>query len=71
MKLHEAIEKVLIEKGKPMTTIEIADELNNNKYYTKKDNSLITPYQIHGRTKNFIQIFNRDSTTVSLINKSI
>lgn len=70
MTLHEAIEKVLIQKGRSMTTIEIANELNEKKYYEKRDKSIITPYQIHGRTKNYTNIFNRNGSTVSLIKPS-
>ena len=64
--LHEAIEKLLRQKGCPMTTTEIANELNKNKWYQKKDNSAIAAFQIHGRTKNYSSIFNRNGATVSL-----
>ena len=37
MTLHEAIIKLLKEKGTPMTTTEIANALNENKWYLKKD----------------------------------
>jgi hypothetical protein len=71
MTLHEAIEKLLQQKGRPMTTTEIASELNNSKWYQKKDGSLILPFQIHGRTNNYLNIFNRDGSTVSLADKSL
>lgn len=64
--LHEAIEQLLRQTGRSMTTTEIANALNKTKAYTKKDGSAITPYQIHGRTKNYPQLFNRRSTLVSL-----
>ncbi len=67
MTLHEAIEKLLRQTGRPMTTQQIADDLNKNAWYKKKDGSKITPYQIHGRTKNYPNIFYREGTTVSLI----
>lgn len=66
MTLHEAIEKLLRQTGRPMTTTGIANELNKNKWYQKKDNSTIDPFQIHGRTKNYPNIFNRNGSTVSL-----
>ncbi len=50
-----------------MTTSEIAYELNKNKWYQKKDGSEIQPFQIHGRTRNYPQLFNRNGSTVSLI----
>src|SRR5688572_15643778 len=67
MTLHAAIEKLLREKGRPMTTQEIADCLNKNKWYQKKDGSKISDFQIHGRTRNYPQIFDRKGSTVSLI----
>ncbi len=75
MTLHEAIIQLLTQHGSPMTTTEIAKALNKNGWYKKKDGSIITPFQIHGRTKNYAQYFDRDGTTVSLrgqsANKSI
>lgn len=70
MTLHEAIEKLLKEKNRPMTTTEIARELNQNNWYQKKDGSSIEPFQIHGRTKNYSQIFVRNGSTVSLNGQS-
>ena len=36
MTLHEAIEKLLKQKKRPMTTTEIANELNKKKWYIQK-----------------------------------
>jgi len=69
MTLHEAIEKLLIEVGSSMTTDEIANKLNENRWYTKKDQSLITAYQILGRVKNYPHMFVRDGKIVSLRDK--
>ena len=71
MTLHEAIEQLLKQIGRQMTTKEIADDLNKNKWYVKKDGSKITDFQIHGRTKNYPQYFNRDGSTVSLAGQGI
>ncbi len=73
MTLHEAIVKVLQAKNRAMTTQEIADELNRNTWYQKKDKSTITAYQIHGRTKSsgsYTHLFERNGTTVSLADKA-
>lgn len=70
MTLHEAIERLLKQTGRSMTTTEIANELNKNQWYQKKDGSAIDTFQIHGRTKNYHKIFNRNSTTVSLVKPS-
>jgi hypothetical protein len=66
MKLHEAIEKLLSDQKRPMSTTEIADHLNRTQWYQKKDKSQITDFQIHGRTKNYPQLFSRNGTIVSL-----
>ncbi len=66
MTLHDAIEKLLRQTGRSMTTTEIAAALNKNQWYQKKDGSAITGFQIHGRTRNYSQVFNRDGSTVSL-----
>ena len=71
MTLHESIEKLLRQTGRPMTTQQIADELNKNGWYQKKDGSAIQAFQIHGRTKNYAMIFNRNGSTVSLIGQTI
>jgi hypothetical protein len=67
MTLHEAIRVVLEDADRPMTTREIAAELNRRGLYAKKDGSEITDFQVHGRTKNYPQLFRREGTTVSLI----
>ncbi|MBZ0247438.1 MAG: winged helix-turn-helix domain-containing protein [Cyclobacteriaceae bacterium] len=66
MKLHDAISQVLMEHKGPMTTSEIADALNKNGLYVKKDGSPITAFQIHGRTRNYPHLFDRDGSLVSL-----
>ena len=66
MTLHEAIEKLLKEKGRSMTTSEITDELNDNQWYTKGNGSKICEFQVHGRTRNFTRLFKRYGTRVSL-----
>ncbi len=71
MTLHDAIEKLLQQTGRPMTTIEIATGLNAKQWYSKKDHSLINSYQIHGRTKSYPQLFNRHGSIVSLAGKKI
>lgn len=71
MTLHAAIEKLLLQKEHPMTTQQIADELNKNNWYQKKDGSKIIAFQIHGRTKNYATIFNRKGATVSLVGQKL
>lgn len=70
MTLHDAIVKILISVGRPMTTSEIANELNKNMWYQKKDASIIDPFQIHGRTRKYPNLFNRNGSTVSLVGQT-
>ncbi|MCU0388968.1 MAG: HTH domain-containing protein [Chitinophagaceae bacterium] len=67
MTLHDAIQQLLRQQGRPMTTKEIADALNKNKWYVKKDQSIIASSQIDLRTRNYSGLFQRNGTTVSLI----
>jgi len=66
MTLHEAIAEILREAGHPMTTAEIAAQVNRRRSYTKKDGTPVTAYQIHGRTKNYDRLFTRNRTLVGL-----
>ena len=71
MTLHEAIVKVLSTKPRAMSTQEIAVELNRNKWYVKKDKSTIEAFQIHGRTRNYAHLFDRNGSMVALKNQTI
>lgn len=66
MTLHEAIQALLQETQRPMSTTEIAKEINTRGSYTKRDGSPITAFQIHGRTRNYPQYFERNGSTVTL-----
>ncbi len=66
MTLHEAIVQLLKTENRSMTTQQIADELNRTKAYQKRDGSLISDYQIHGRTRKYPHLFDRDGSLVSL-----
>ena len=54
-----------------MMTQQIADELNKNGWYQKKNGSIIQAFQIHGRTRNYANIFARNGSIVSLIGRSV
>lgn len=68
MTLHEAIQALLEETQRPMSTTEIANEINARGSYTKRDGSPVTAFQIHGRTRNYPQYFERNGSTVTLTN---
>jgi hypothetical protein len=67
VKLHEEIDAILRKHGGGwMTTQGIADAVNRRGRYTKRDGSAVTPYQVHGRTKNYPHLFDRDGSRVRL-----
>lgn len=68
MKLHEAIIKLFKESHKEcMTFQEIANELNRNGWYKKKDKSPIEANQIRARVRKYPQLFKPiDSSHVML-----
>jgi len=67
MVLHEAMVKLLQQTGQPMTTQQIADELNKNGWYKKKNGSKIIAYQIFGRAENYPHLFTRNGSMISLL----
>jgi hypothetical protein len=65
--LHEEIARILREEGNYWTTTEeIAGKVNAAGNYHKKDRSAVTAFQIHGRTKNYPHLFERDGSRVRL-----
>lgn len=67
--LHEEIGAILKANGNRwMTTSEIAFEVQQRCNYKKRDGtSDVTPYQVHGRTKNYPHLFERDGSRVRLL----
>ncbi|OAZ45757.1 hypothetical protein A9Z40_01255 [Microbacterium arborescens] len=66
MTLHYAIEAALSEAGRAMTTAELAELVNIGGLYKKRDGSPVTPFQIHGRTRKYPQLFSKAGSTISL-----
>jgi hypothetical protein len=65
--LHEELRAILEEHGNPwMSTASLADEVNRRGRYHKGDGSDVTDFQVHGRTRNYTAIFERDGTRVRL-----
>jgi len=64
--LHAEIIAILIENGDGwMTTKEIAKAVKQRGIYKKRDGtSDVTPFQVHGRTKNYPNLFERDRSRV-------
>jgi hypothetical protein len=61
--LHDEILQIVEARGQ-MTTREIAAAVNERGNYIKRDGSLITDFQVHGRTKNYPHLFARDGQLV-------
>ncbi|SFN53767.1 GIY-YIG nuclease family protein [Salegentibacter flavus] len=66
MTLHAAIEQVLAQGKRMMTPVEIADSLNKNSWYSKKDGSAIKSSQIGARVKNYPHLFRKEGSLISL-----
>ncbi|MBI6117953.1 GIY-YIG nuclease family protein [Salegentibacter maritimus] len=66
MTLHAAIEQVLTQEKRKMTPVEIADALNRNSWYSKKDGSVIKSSQIGARVKNYPHLFRKEGSLISL-----
>ena len=63
--LHEEIQNILIANDNVwMATHEIAAQVNLRGRYRKKDDSEVADFQIHGRTRNYPQLFNREGRLV-------
>lgn len=63
--LHAEIAAILADGGWA-TTSEIADEVNRRGNYRKRAGTAVDSFQIHGRTKNYPQVFERDGSRVRL-----
>ncbi len=71
MTLHEAIEKVLKDNGKPLKPSEIALILNEIKIYQKGNNSRIKSNQISARVNNYPSYFFKENGLIYLNNWKI
>jgi DNA phosphorothioation-dependent restriction protein DptH len=66
--LHDELRDILeANRNQWMTTQELADEVNGRGRYRKKDRSEVSAFQIHGRTKNYESIFEREGSRVRLL----
>lgn len=63
--LHEEIADILREHANGwMTTQEIADAVNERARYHRRDGFEVTAFQIHGRTRNYRPLFEREGSRV-------
>lgn len=68
LKLHEAIQIVLKEADRPMTSREIADEINKRGLYHRKvDSNTVPPNQISARINNYPLLFEKEGALIKLV----
>src|SRR5690606_6639288 len=66
MTLHEAIQQALLQAGKSLTVAEIAEVLNANSWYSKKDGSDIKSSQVGARVRSNSHLFNNTNGLIGL-----
>ena len=67
VKLHDELAAILDERGNPwMTTKELAVAVNERGIYQRRDGGEVTPFQVHGRTRNYTHTFERSGSQVRL-----
>ncbi|MBR9833501.1 hypothetical protein GYB57_15260 [bacterium] len=66
MTLHEAIQQILIRENGSMRPVELADEINRTKLYTKGDGSPVKSSQIGARVKNYPYLFTKENGFIRL-----
>lgn len=65
--LHEALALVLRENGNDwMTVRELTDQVNSRNLYRRRDGSPVEANQVHARTKNYPQVFDKHGSRVRL-----
>lgn len=65
--LHLEIADILRENGNNwMKTTEVAGLVNHRQRYLKRDGSPVTDFQIHGRTRNYPNLFIREGSLMKL-----
>ena len=57
MKLHESIQEVIRQSGRPLTYTEIAQRVNQQGLYCRKDGGPVPASQISARIKNYPELF--------------
>lgn len=71
MTLHEAIELILQESGKSMTSRQIADVINERELYARRDGKLVSASQVTSRVNNYEKIFAKDLNKIKLLKDDI
>lgn len=64
--LHNAMEKLLLEAGRPLKASDIAEQINLLGLYRKRDGSPVQPNQVSARARKYPDLFTRVPGAVSL-----
>jgi hypothetical protein len=69
--LHEALAQVLRENSnEPMTARALADAVNGRSLYRKRDGSPVEVNEVHARTNNYQDLFEKDGSLIRLRQES-
>ena len=71
MTLHEAIELILQNARTPMTSREIADKINTDELYMRKDGLPVSASQVSTRTNNYNKIFTKEFGKIKLVKEDV
>lgn len=66
MTLHDAIQQLLIDSKKELTTLELAKLINERQLYLRKDKKPVTASQVMSRIGNYPKLFTKIGNKVSL-----
>ena len=66
MTLHEAMVQVLTDAGHPMTSRELADAVNGQGLYSRRDGTGVPANQISARANRYPHLFMRTSRGLAL-----
>jgi hypothetical protein len=70
--LHEALVQILRDNGNmPMTARSLADEVNHRGLYRTRDGGPVEVNQIHARTANYQDVFEKDGSLICLKEESL
>lgn len=71
MTLHEAIEQVLQNAVKPLFSRDIADIINSQKLYKRKDGLPVSASQVTTRANNYSKLFTKEAGKIKLVKDDI
>lgn len=66
MKLHEAIQQVLLEENRELNSSQIAHKVNQKKLYTRGDGQPVPSSQISARVRKYPALFNYNGSIIGL-----